>query len=133
LPYGPLSTKVTLTGTTGEDTTMTAATATATTFRDMTQPMGRVLLAPAQPRVRPLLRVVAPAQPVAPAEPVVPARSADSEQPVAPGISVRMLGLRSTSNWLGIRVADLGVVAEARARADVALCPLCRRQHDWDV
>jgi hypothetical protein len=31
-----------------------------------------------------------------------------------------------------MRVVDLGAEAAARARADTALCPLCRREHDFE-
>jgi hypothetical protein len=50
-----------------------------------------------------------------------------------PGYQVRPLGLSRLSNLLRMRVADLGAEATARARADVARCPLCRGQHAIDI
>jgi hypothetical protein len=50
-----------------------------------------------------------------------------------PGYQVRPLGLRGASGLLRMRVADLGAEATARARADTALCPLCRGRHGIDA
>jgi hypothetical protein len=47
----------------------------------------------------------------------------------APGYQVRALGLAGASGLLRMRVVDLMAEATARARADAALCPLCRRDH----
>ena len=49
-----------------------------------------------------------------------------------PGYQVRPLGLSGLSGLLHMRVVDLGAEATARARADVARCPLCRGQHGID-
>jgi hypothetical protein len=50
-----------------------------------------------------------------------------------PGYQVRPLGLSGLSGLLHMRVVDLGAEATARARADTALCPLCRGHHGIDT
>jgi hypothetical protein len=49
-----------------------------------------------------------------------------------PGYQVRPLGLSGLSGLLHMRVVDLAAEATARARADTALCPLCRGQHSFE-
>jgi hypothetical protein len=50
-----------------------------------------------------------------------------------PGYQVRPVGLSGLSDRLKMRVVDLGAEARARARADVARCPLCRGRHGFDT
>jgi hypothetical protein len=55
------------------------------------------------------------------------------QKPDVPGYQVRPLGLSGLSGLLHMRVVDLGAEATARARADTALCPLCRGQHSFET
>jgi hypothetical protein len=49
-----------------------------------------------------------------------------------PSHDLREMGLASASRRLQASVADLDVVFVARARNDLAKCPVCRMVHDFE-
>lgn len=58
-----------------------------------------------------------------------PEQPETSPDAVIPSHDMRTLGLELASDRLRMRVADLSLVAEARAKADIRKCPVCPVPH----